>query len=61
MNNQSNNNKIYFYLKENSQKVLFTCRVTDIKKDHNDEKVMREVKFISGEGHRETKVQQESK
>ena len=35
--------------------------MTDIKKDHNDEKVMREVKFISGEGHRETKVQQESK
>jgi len=28
MNNQSNNNKIYFYLKENSQKVLFTCRMS---------------------------------
>ena len=33
----------------------------DIKKYHNDEKVMREVKFISGEDHRGTKVQQESK
>ncbi len=35
--------------------------MTDIEKDHNDEKVMREVKSISGEGHQKPKVQQESK
>ena len=57
----------YFYLKENSQKFYSPAGYRDwetgedIKKYHNDEKVMREVKFISGEDHRGTKVQQESK
>lgn len=61
MNNQSEKVINYFYLKENSQKFYSPAGYRDwetgedIKKYHNDEKVMREVKFISGEDHREPK------